>query len=454
MKTIMRKLIKNYIVICICAAIISLLFGCAFSDGVEDRSLKPDSDMTTSEEISEERDIQESDNSIKEKTAEKSSEEKSQKEKSQKEKSQKEKSKTEKSSTEESTAEKSDEKKAASGSSIADIPAYSGKAYVELNDNIPAFTDQEKKRTDAFEEYSSLDSKGRCGVAYANICKDIMPTEKRGEIGSIRPSGWHTIKYPEVIKDNYLYNRSHLIAYSLAGENANEQNLITGTRYLNQETMQIFELRVLDYVRNSGNHVLYRVTPVFEGDNLLASGVQMEGWSVEDEGKEICFNVFCYNVQPGIEIDYASGESRLAGGDDHVFVINSQIYDKDGQVENEDSQTEYQDSKSANEDSQVDEKDGQGTKEESQVNNKDSQHEGRDKKSADTVKNDSGDSTSDFEDRSMTYILNTNTKKVHLPDCRSVSDMADHNKQEYEGTLKELKSMGYSPCGRCLAQYR
>ena len=193
---------------------------------------------------------------------------------------------------------------------FADIPPYSGEAFITVNDNVPFFSDEEKKGGDVFETYSELDELGRCGIAYANLCKELMPTEERGEIGDIRPSGWHTVKYNELIDGNYLYNRCHLIAYSLAGENANTKNLITGTRYLNQETMQIFELRVLEYLRAHDNHVLYRVTPHFEGDNLLASGVLMEAYSIEDEGKGICFNVYCYNVQPGIDIDYATGESK------------------------------------------------------------------------------------------------------------------------------------------------
>ena len=188
-------------------------------------------------------------------------------------------------------------------------PEYTGEAFVELNDNKPDFTDDEKKSTEPFEEYSELDDLGRCGVAFANVCPALMPTEERGKIGEIRPSGWQTAKYSDLIEDNFLYNRSHLIAFSLAGENANEKNLITGTRYMNQETMQIFELQVLDYVRETGNHVLYRVTPDFVGDNLIASGVQMEAWSVEDNGGGICFNVYCFNVQPHIQIDYATGDS-------------------------------------------------------------------------------------------------------------------------------------------------
>lgn len=166
--------------------------------------------------------------------------------------------------------------------------------------------------TTAFENYSDLDSLGRCGVAYANICKDIMPTEERGKIGMIKPSGWHTVKY-DVIKDRYLYNRCHLIGYQLAGENANPKNLITGTRYLNVEGMLPFENLVADYVNNTGNHALYRVTPMFSGSNLVANGVLIEAKSVEDNGGGILFNVYCYNVQPGVGINYENGDSWLDG---------------------------------------------------------------------------------------------------------------------------------------------
>lgn len=195
--------------------------------------------------------------------------------------------------------------------SIDAIPAYDGKAYVAVNNNEPFFTDSDMTTT-AFENYSDLDSLGRCGVAYANICKDIMPTEERGKIGMIKPSGWHTVKY-DVIKDRYLYNRCHLIGYQLAGENANPKNLITGTRYLNVEGMLPFENLVADYVNNTGNHVLYRVTPMFSGSNLVANGVLIEAKSVEDNGGGILFNVYCYNVQPGVGINYENGDSWLDG---------------------------------------------------------------------------------------------------------------------------------------------
>lgn len=187
------------------------------------------------------------------------------------------------------------------------IPEYSGNPYVELNGNLPYFTDEELSTT-AFELYSELDSLGRCGAGYANICKEIMPTEERGSIGMVKPTGWHTVKY-DCIADRYLYNRCHLIGYQLAGENANEKNLITGTRYLNVDGMLPFENEVADYVNDTDNHVLYRVTPVFSGDNLLASGVIIEAKSVEDNGAGVQFNVYCYNVQPGISIDYIDGQS-------------------------------------------------------------------------------------------------------------------------------------------------
>ena len=187
------------------------------------------------------------------------------------------------------------------------IPEYSGNPYVELNGNLPYFTDEELSTT-AFELYSELDSLGRCGAGYANICKEIMPTEERGSIGMVKPTGWHTVKY-DCITDRYLYNRCHLIGYQLAGENANEKNLITGTRYMNVDGMLPFENEVADYVNDTDNHVLYRVTPVFSGDNLLASGVIIEAKSVEDNGAGVQFNVYCYNVQPGISIDYTTGES-------------------------------------------------------------------------------------------------------------------------------------------------
>ena len=211
-------------------------------------------------------------------------------------------------------ADASTEGKAASNMELADIPEYAGSAYCEINGNVPAFGDDELV-TDAFENYSDLDSLGRCGAAYANICKEIMPTEERGAIGMVKPSGWHTVKYNDRIDGNYLYNRCHLIGYQLAGENANEKNLITGTRYLNVTGMLPFENEVADYVESTGNHVLYRVTPVYDGDNLVASGVQMEAESVEDKGAGVSFNVYVYNVQPGVLIGICGAGEKYEFGD-------------------------------------------------------------------------------------------------------------------------------------------
>ena len=191
------------------------------------------------------------------------------------------------------------------------VPVYSGEPYAGLNGNIPYFTDREKTE-DVFEHYSDLDTLGRCGAAYANICKELMPTEKRGEIGMIKPTGWHTVRYDDIISDKYLYNRCHLIGFQLAGENANEKNLVTGTRYMNVDGMLPFENMIADYVKETDNHVLYRVTPIFVGDNLVCRGVEMEAYSVEDNGEGTSFHVFVYNIQPGIEIDYATGDSWVA----------------------------------------------------------------------------------------------------------------------------------------------
>lgn len=198
--------------------------------------------------------------------------------------------------------------------SISDIPEYQGEPYVIINDNIPTFNKKDYN-SEAFETYSDLDNLGRCGVAYAKIGKEIMPSEdeERKSISEITPSGWKQADYKEIIEGDYLYNRCHLIGYQLAGENANEKNLITGTRYLNIEGMLPFENKVAEYIdENKNNHVLYRVTPIYDGDNLVASGVQMEAYSVEDDGKGVCFNIYAYNVQPGISIDYATGESKEA----------------------------------------------------------------------------------------------------------------------------------------------
>lgn len=267
--------------------------------------------------------------------------------------------------------------------------------------------------TTAFENYSDLDSLGRCGVAYANICKDIMPTEERGKIGMIKPSGWHTVKY-DVIKDRYLYNRCHLIGYQLAGENANPKNLITGTRYLNVEGMLPFENLVADYVNNTGNHVLYRVTPMFSGSNLVANGVLIEAKSVEDNGGGILFNVYCYNVQPGVGINYENGDSWL-----------------DGTTPQQSAQTDTP----QNEGSQSSAGSGAGESG-SSGSTTGSASSGSDSSAAENSAADSSNS------ETMVHITATG-KKYHRAGCRTLK------KSDTEVTLDEAKSMGLSPCGIC-----
>ena len=195
---------------------------------------------------------------------------------------------------------------------LSSVPEFDGTPYVNINDGVPEFTEDEIT-TESYEFYSELDVLGRCGVTHACIGKDLMPTEDRESISSVKPSGWQSVTYDtSIVSGGYLYNRAHLIGFQLCGENANELNLITGTRYLNIDGMLPFENLVADYVKETGNHVLYRVTPIYTGDNLVAEGVLMEGWSVEDNGEGVCFCVYAYNVQPGITIDYATGLSRLS----------------------------------------------------------------------------------------------------------------------------------------------
>ncbi len=268
-----------------------------------------------------------------------------------------------------------------------DIPAYSGSMYTEINGNTPYFS-QEDITDKAYEHYSELDGLGRCGAAMACIGRETMPTEERGPIGMIRPTGWHLDKY-DFVDGKYLYNRCHLIGYQLTGENANERNLITGTRNMNIYGMLPFENQTASYIRRTGNHVVYRVTPVFSGDDLLCAGVLMEAYSVEDNGEGVCFNVFCYNVCPGVDIDYSDGSNQLSAG----------------------------------------------TRQET-----------------DTVTEETAaypGTADDTTESGTRYVLNTRSRKIHLPDCKSVGDMAEHNRQDYCGSIEDLIAMGYSPCGSC-----
>lgn len=293
----------------------------------------------------------------------------------------------------------------ASAFNAADVPAYSGEPYTAVNNNEPYFT-SDNLTTEAFENYSELDAIGRCGAAYANVCLETMPTEKRGSISEVKPTGWHSVKYDNV-DGKSLYNRCHLIGYQLTAENANQQNLITGTRYLNVDGMLPFENMVADYVKETDNHVLYRVTPIFTGDNLVADGVLMEGYSVEDEGDGICFCVYAYNVQPGITIDYATGDSWLSsenGNSDSSSGGNSAV------------------SQSA--------ADKSGTQQAA-------------------VQTESVKETSAPVSTGTEYILNTNTKKFHYPSCSSVKQMKASNKKEYTGSRDDLIAQGYDPCKKC-----
>ena len=271
---------------------------------------------------------------------------------------------------------------------IAEVPEYDGVPYVEINDNEPEFTEAELT-TESYEEYSELDPLGRCGTAEACIGEDLMPDGEREDISEVEPTGWENREY-DIVDGGYVYNRCHLIGFQLSGENANEENLITGTRYMNTEGMLPFENMVAEYVQETDNHVMYRVTPVFEGDDLVASGVQMEAESVEDGGAGICFNIYVYNVQPEIIIDYSTGAN-------------------------------WADTDSGNE------------------------------KTADISAADDSDAENgeDQEPKEQTYILNKNTKKFHKPECSSVDDIKAENKSGFTGTREELIEDGFDPCGKC-----
>ena len=283
---------------------------------------------------------------------------------------------------------------------IKNVPQYSGTPYVEINNNEPSFSEND---VDRVEEYSELDKLGRCGPAFANVGKEIMPTNPRESIRDIRPSGWHTVKYDDIIEDRYLYNRCHLIAFMLAGENANERNLITGTRYFNVEGMLPFENQVADYVQSTGNHVLYRVRPIFKGDDLVARGVQMEAKSVEDGGKGVSFNVYCYNVQPGIRINYKDGSSQP----------ESKVQKNKNNKSNKTKKTKKTKKKQTNKPK---------TKQKAEADN--------------------------GPQVSLHYIANTNTKKFHISTCRAVKMMKAKNMDESDDR-DELISRGFVPCKIC-----
>lgn len=294
---------------------------------------------------------------------------------------------------------------------LEDIAPYSGEPYITVNNNIPYFSEEDFV-AQSFTSYSDLDDLKRSGTAYASIGVDIMPTKERDPIGYIKPSGWHTVKYNGLIDGNYLYNRCHLIGYQLCGEN-DEKNLFTGTRYLNVQGMQPFENMVADYVETTENHVLYRVTPIFQEDNLLASGVLMEAESAEDNGEAVKFCVYVYNVQPGIIIDYSTGESCLASNTPTNTPASGEMTLP---VPTAEATADPASQPSA--------------------------------KPAITPAETPGISQEE-EPQGTTYILNTNTMRFHIPTCKSVTQIKDKNRQEYTGTRDELISHGYVPCKNC-----
>ena len=289
--------------------------------------------------------------------------------------------KTEYVASEESTA----------GLDLSKIPAWSGDPAYPIDGDVPNFSKKEITRK-SFEKYSELDDLGRCGVAIACLSKDTMPTEKRESIGMVKPAGWHTVKYPDLIKDKYLYNRCHLIAFELGAENANEKNLTTGTRYMNVDGMLPYENAVAEYIRETGNHVMYRVTPEFVEDELVCRGVLMEAYSVEDKGEGIEFAEFVYNVQPGIIIDYKTGDSHRAS-------------DKTASVS--------------------------GTSKDSiAVQKSITRHEKK-------------------EAEQHTYVVNTRSGVFHKPSCESVGKMSSKNKKTVKESRKALIGEGYKPCKSC-----
>ena len=298
---------------------------------------------------------------------------------------------------------------------LARIPAYTGSVYTVLNDNEPSFT-ADDATTDAFESYSPLDWLGRCGTAYACLGTELMPTEERESISEIRPTGWHSSRY-DFVDGESLYNRSHLIAFQLAGENANEHNLITGTRHLNADGMRPFEEMVGDYIRQTRNHVLYRVTPVFVGDELVARGVQMEARSMEDGGAGISLNVYIYNVQPGVEIDYATGDNWKA---DESEVAPLDAGEPDASAAGSAGGADARGNQAGN-------------------NQAGTNATGEDPAA--------GSSGAPAEARN--YVLNTSSRKFHDPSCDAVETISPGNRADVHESRDDLIAQGFAPCGSC-----
>lgn len=321
------------------------------------------------------------------------------------------------------------------------VPAYKGSPSVSINRNTPYFDDYP---TNVFETYSNLDSLGRCGVAYANICKELMPTEQRGEIGSVKPTGWHTTNYHEYIDDIYLYNRCHLVAFMLAGENANEKNLITGTRYMNTSGMLPYEEKVRDYINaNPKNHVLYRVTPVFVGSELVARGVLMEAYSVEDGGTGVEFCVFCYNVQPYITIDYSTGDSHVTEKPKTIYCTGDVILHPKADVSSSTlaviptgAEVTFYRQKGDNW-YYVKYNNIEGFAWKTYFSNQ-----------KPIIKEPEPQPEPEPDPQPTTYVLNTNTKKFHYQSCSEIKKMKPEHKA-YDNNRTHIISMGYVPCKRC-----
>ena len=313
--------------------------------------------------------------------------------------------------------------------SLDEIPDYSGKAYVEINGGDPFFTEDEIT-DEAFESYSPLDALGRCGVAFACLGIELMPTEDRDDISSITPTGWEygglsNNNVYDFVENGYVYNRCHLIGFQLAGENDNEKNLITGTRYMNIEGMLDFENEVAEYIEDTENHVMYRVTPIYNGLDYVARGVLMEGYSVEDDGRGICFCIYAYNVQPGVTIDYFTGVNVANGGE------LPEIDTDDGRGEIADGGNKSEDTDNNEGGSQ----NGEGTEGESG--------------GAAGGSDPGGDNGGEDMPTDCDYVLNTNSKKFHLPGKSCANSISDKNREEFFGTREELIEDGYEPCKIC-----
>ena len=314
---------------------------------------------------------------------------------------------------------------------IADIPAYTGALCIDINHGMPGFTAQDEARG-TFMQFSDLDFEGRCGTAFARIGPDTVSNEKRGDISQVHPSGWVQRKY-SFVDDGMLYNRSHLIAHQLCGENANEKNLITGTRTFNAVGMLYYEELVGDYVRSTGNHVLYRVTPLFAANDLVARGVQMEAKSVEDNGEAIQFNVFVYNVEPGVTIDYVTGESWESSETPQVTSKGSATITTAAAARADKAAAGSANGSKADGGSSSESGGGAG----SESNTSDANGAG------------SNNASSQGASEQQDYILNVKNKKFHKPDCSAASDISSANKQDFTGTRDQLIARGYSPCGIC-----